>query len=96
MLRTFKPFGITLAVCWGLIICLWLYLEAECTSNPACSGEHGILFVLLGLPWGMLISSWSFLNPLLLLGICIFINTIIIGAIVQLIFLMAQKIKGND
>jgi len=94
-LKLFLPFTITLTTCWAAILLLWAYLEASCLANAACSGEYGVVFVLMGSPWSMLlVTNFEFLPLSLSIWLSIFINTAIIGAIVQGLFLFIKKLKG--
>lgn len=59
-------------------ILLAVYLYYDCMANTGCSGESGIVFVLLGLPWSMY-PSFRVLGFLGSVGVSILINIILLS-----------------
>lgn len=91
------PFIISLTLCWITILLTWQHFNAQCTANPACSGEFGVFFVLLGNPWSIPLTKLNLLPPILSIGLAIFINTVIISTIIQLLFhLISTKVKIKE
>jgi hypothetical protein len=71
----------TMAICWIAMAAAAVYFIYDCQSTPSCSGEPGIVFFLLGLPWVFVLPQAA--APVLCLLFSVFLNTLILGAMVQ-------------
>jgi hypothetical protein len=71
----------TMAICWIAMATAAVYFIYDCQRTPSCSGEPGIVFFLLGLPWVFLLPQAA--PPALCLSFSVFLNTLILGAVVQ-------------
>lgn len=49
--KKYFPFFIGVIFSVLALTLTYFYLERACLSNPGCSGEHGIVFVILSMPW---------------------------------------------
>lgn len=82
-LRKYKPFLLGLMVSWIFLTALYFYLDYQCKINTGCSGEYGIYFVVLAMPWVAFAGVW--------LGLLI--NSILVGLAFQLLRMLIQMIR---
>jgi hypothetical protein len=71
----------TMAICWIAIVAAAAGAINHCQNTPGCSGETGIPFVLLALPWAFFLPQAA--PPAITMPFSVFLNTLILGAIVQ-------------
>lgn len=86
-------FIIAIAAAWLTLGLLFLSLDAACVRNAGCSGEYGVIFVLLGLPWDMPLMPFFPATPLVPITIGLLANTLIFGFVVQLAAIAWRRLR---
>jgi hypothetical protein len=89
----YRPFIIALAASWLALGVLYLALDAACVRNAGCSGEYGVIFVLLGLPWDMPLMPVFPATSLVPITIGLLANTLIFGFIAQLVAIAWRRLR---
>lgn len=94
-MKRFKVFFIAFVLCWVALAFTYLFLDYSCSNNAGCSGEWGIVFFFLGAPWGLfwMAQTDGFSNFLNIMVISIFLNTLILSGVVQLLFLAVKFVR---
>jgi hypothetical protein len=89
----------TMALCWVAIFAWVIYLYESCPSKHGCYMGNGIALAPLGLPWilYLLLIDNSALTVMVswLFVLSVFLNTVIIGVIVQWLARMLKLVKGK-
>ena len=77
-----------------MLAALYCFLFVSCIKNTGCSGEGGIVFVLLGMPWNFpLRSAMPNLNVDMAMWCSIALNTCLVGLIVQIIWRLFKRYR---
>jgi hypothetical protein len=82
------------AACWVAVGVFYLHLESLCRENPGCSGEYGIELLPLALPWILVWEHLGIDTSVVLFCGLVFLNSLIVGFVVQLSIRWVRKLCG--
>lgn len=94
-MKRYRPFIIAVAAAWLTLGLLFVYLDAACVRNAGCSGEYGVIFVLLGMPWDMPLMPFFPATPIAPIAVGLLANTLIIGLIAQLVAIAWRHLQRH-
>lgn len=92
-MKRYRPFLLSITTAWLALGLLYVSFDAACVHNAGCSGEYGVIFVLLSLPWEMPLMPFFPNTPLAPIAIGLLVNTLILGFFAQLVAIAWRRLR---